>query len=304
MDLVQIIKQIILQALNSNLYNKDAVYAFTNENIAGYLESQKIEKSAKVLSICSGGDHLLNLGVKNVLNVDLVDTNPMTEYFTLGIKIPLVLAYSFEEFKLVLDFLFKSRNYDLKLEREILYSLLPLMNLKYKMFFKEIFDYYFSLQEQYHGSIKLMQILTTDYYFNMDEITFYNLYLQSESNYNTLRNMILKMNISFRQVNIFAVNENNTYDLVLCSNAIEHTYTPDCDINKLKMLFLNLNSSLKNDGVIMATYIYSFYSTVREEYKSFPINGTDITDRELLKEELIMIDSYRKDKDAVLVLRK
>lgn len=304
MDLLQKIKQVILQALNSNLYNKDSVYAFTNENIAGYLKNQKIDSNSKVLSICSGGDHLLNLGVKKVLNVDLVDINPMTEYFTLGIKVPLVLAYSFENFKQTLDFLFKSKNYDLKLERKILYGLLPLMNLKYKIFFKEVFDYYFLLQEQYHIPIKLMQILTTDYYFNMEEITFYNLYLQSENNYNTLRNIILEMNIGFRHDNIFAINERNSYDLILCSNAIEHTYIPECDIDKLKNVFLNLNSSLKSNGMIMATYIYSFYSIVREEYKSFPINGTDITDRELLQEVLIMVDSYKKDRDAVLVLKK
>lgn len=311
MDLLERIKQVILEVINDKSkindfgINKEQVYAFTNENIAGYMGQIKIPNSnAKALSVCSGGDHLLNLGVKNYLNVDLVDVNPMTEYFTLGIKVPLVLSYSYEEFKQVIDFLFKSNDYDLDKERRILYNLLPLMNLKYKLFFKEIFDCYFRLQEKFHVPIKLLQILTTDYYFNLEEITFYNLYLQQEDNYNKLRQALKKMHLSFQKDSIFDINVSDEYDLVLCSNALEHTYIPDCDIAKLRNFYNKLRSSLNKDGMICATYLYGFYDKASDSYENSPVKGTDISIREILTQELIVIDSYKNAKDAVLVLKK
>ncbi len=308
MNLMAEVKQLILEVLQDkaklNSFNPLQVYAFTNENIAGYLKNLEINPDANILTICSGGDHLLNLGVKKFRNIDLIDINPMTEYFTLGIKCSLLLVYSFEEFKKVIDFLFKSRIYDLDLEKNILYALLPFMNLKYRLFFKEVFDYYFSLQEKYHAKLKLMQILTTDYYFNMDEITFYNLYLQQEECFNRLKNCIRKMSLSFQIGSIFGIDTSNKYDLVLCSNALEHVYISECDMVKLKASFAKLRNSLTDNGLIMATYMYGFYDKVSEAYENYPIKGTDITLREVLKEEFVLLDSYKNRKDAVLVLRK
>lgn len=306
MDLMFKIKNNILNALNnsekrSEFNFKESVYAFTNENIAGYLADLDIDHNTKVFSICSGGDHLLNLGVKGVLNIDLVDINPMSEFIALGIKLSLILMCTFEDYERVIQFLFKSRVYDLTLEKKILDALLDFMDLKYRRFFEEIFDYYFRLQERYQVPVKLMQILTKDYYYKIEEITSYNLFMQSEKSYNTLKNNIRKFNLSFKNGNIFDINMRSFYDLILCSNAIEYTYIPRCDINKLKYFYENLRRSLTSKGLIMATYIYGFYNG---EYPNYPINGTDVTIREILKEELIKVDSYKDDKDAVLVLRK
>lgn len=308
MDLVAEVKKLILEVLEDkaklNSFNALQVYAFTNENIAGYTKELEMNPNSRVLTICSGGDHLLNLGVKKFRNVNLIDINPMAEYFTLGIKIPLVLASSFDSFKKRLEFLFKSKNYDLDLEKKILYGLLPFMNLRYKLFFKEVFDYYFGLQEKYHVPVKLMQILTTDYYFNMDEITFYNLYLQGEENFNTLKDTLKHLYVSFRRSNIFDINEKDTYELIMCSNALEYVYIPNLDMARLKEFFANLRNSLDDNGVIYAMYMYGFYDKVVNSYENFPIKGTDVTSREVLKENLILLDGFKNVKDAVLVLRK
>ena len=308
MDLLAEIKKLILEVLEDkaklNSFNALQVYAFTNENIAGYTKELEMNPNSKVLTICSGGDHLLNLGVKKFRNINLIDINPMAEYFTLGIKIPLVLASSFDSFKKRLDFLFKSKNYDLDLEKKLLYSLLPFMSLKYRLFFKEVFDCYFSLQEKYHVPIKLMQILTTDYYFNMDEITFYNLYLQEENNFNTLKDTLLHLSLSFRRGNIFGINEESKYELIMCSNALEYAYIPNLDMTGLKEFFSNLRNSLNDNGAIYATYMYGLYDKITDSYENFPIKGTDITNREVLKENLIILDSFKNANDAVLVLRK
>ena len=308
MDLLAEVKKLILEILQDkaklNSFNVLQVYAFTNENIAGYTKELEMNPDSNILTICSGGDHLLNLGVKKFRNINLIDINPMAEYFTLGIKLPLVLASSFDSFKKRLEFLFKSRNYDLDLEKKLLYGLLPFMSLKYKLFFKEVFDYYFSLQEKYHVPVKLMQILTTDYYFNMDEITFYNLYLQGEENFNTLKDTLRHLYVSFRRGNIFDINEKDTYELIMCSNALEYSYIPNADMAGLKDFFSNLRNSLNDNGVIYATYMYGLYDKTIDSYENFPIKGTDRTSREILKENLILLDSFKNANDAVLVLRK
>ena len=308
MDLLAEIKKLILEVLEDkaklNSFNALQVYAFTNENIAGYTKELEMNPNGNVLTICSGGDHLLNLGVKKFRNINLIDINPMAEYFTLGIKLPLVLASSFDTFKKRLEFLFKSKNYDLDLEKKLLYGLLPFMSLKYKLFFKEVFDYYFNLQEKYHVPVKLMQILTTDYYFNMDEITFYNLYLQGEENFNTLKDTLKCLCVSFQRGNIFDINEKDTYELIMCSNALEYAYIPNLDMTGLKEFFSNLRNSLNDNGAIYATYMYGLYDKITDSYENFPIKGTDITNREVLKENLIILDSFKNANDAVLVLRK
>jgi len=308
MDLVAEVKKLILEVLEDkaklNSFNALQVYAFTNENIAGYTKELEMNLNGNVLTICSGGAHLLNLGVKKFRNINLIDINPMAEYFTLGIKLPLVLASSFDSFKKRLEFLFKSRNYDLDLEKKLLYGLLPFMSLKYKLFFKEVFDYYFSLQEKYHVPVKLMQILTMDYYFNMEEITFYNLYLQREDNFNTLKDALMHLSLSFRRGNVFDVNENDTYELIMCSNALEYAYIPNFDMTRVKEFFSNLRNSLNDNGVIYATYMYGLYDKITDSYENFPIKGTDVTSREVLKENLILLDSFKNANDAVLVLRK
>ena len=77
-------KKIILNALKNNTReNTKTVYAFTNENMRDYLKGINNECT---LSICSSGDQYFNLVGLNAKEIDLVDTNFLTEYYTLGIK--------------------------------------------------------------------------------------------------------------------------------------------------------------------------------------------------------------------------
>ena len=70
------VKKLILEVLHDkaklNIFNALQVYAFTNENIAGYTKELEITPNSRVLTICSGGDHLLTLGVKKFRNVNLI----------------------------------------------------------------------------------------------------------------------------------------------------------------------------------------------------------------------------------------
>lgn len=294
------IKLIILNALQTNDRSRNdlAVYAFTNENIKAYLEgiNGKI-----VLSICSSGDQYLNLIRNNFEDIDLIDMNPLTEYYTLGIKQALILGFSYEEYLKVITLLYKKQ--EKEIEKEILEYLLNWMLPKYQTFWHEVFTYYFKLQEKYQREISLLQILTQDYYFDLDEITFFNSYLEREESYEKVRNNLIKVNSKFILGNILNYESKKKYDLILCSNILEYFYHPNLDIKKLHELYQPLLKMLNEKGVIYADYIYGLYQD--NELRTFPIGGLNITGRELLKEEIKLIPNYRgHDQNAILVLRR
>ena len=294
------VKKVILNALQTNDRSRNnlAVYAFTNENIKAYLEGIK-GKSA--LSVCSSGDQYFNLIGQNFLDIDLIDINPLAEYYALGIKQALILGFSYEEYLKIITLLFKKPAKEL--EKEILEYLLKWMSPKYQIFWQEIFNYYFKLQEKYQREISLLQILTQDYYFDLDEIIFLNHYLEGKEKYERTKHNLLSVNSNFILGNILNYESSKKYDLILCSNILEYFYHPNLDIKRLHQLYQPLLNMLNEQGIIYADYIYGLYQD--RELRTFPIGGANITGRELLKEEIKLIPNYRgKDQNAVLILRR
>lgn len=298
--MIKDIQDLILNALKNKQYSSFQVYAFTNENIKGYL---KRIKGDNVLSICSSGDLYLNLLNHGFSNIDLVDINPLTEYYALGIKQTMITIFSYEEYIKIITLLFKSLKNITNEEKQIFKILLKYMSPKYRNFWSLIFEFYLQLQTQYKKDLTLFQILTQDYYFNLEEIKFYNEYLSNEQDYEKVRNRMNQVQVTFTQTNILNFQKEKEYDLILCSNILEHLYCPELDINKLKEMYHNLKEHLTLNGKIYASYIYSLYTN--GELRTYPIGGTDITGRNLLKEEILLIPSYYLDEqNGVLVLRK
>lgn len=294
-------KKIIKNALTNNdrRTNYLSVYAFTNENIKDYLKG--VEGNI-ALAICSSGDQYLNLIHQNFNHIDLIDTNPLTEYYALGIKKALILGLTYEEYLKAIKILLKD-NDNLDLERKILNYLLNFMEPKYRLFWQEIFAYYFSLQKLYQRKITLLQILTQDYYFDLTEIKFLNTYLYKKENYDLVRKNLKRTILSFTLGDILNFDSEEKYDLILCSNIMEYIYDPNLDIKKLHKLFANLLTLLNKDGLIYANYIYGLYQD--QELRTFPIGGANITGRELLKEEIKLVPSARgEDQNGVLILRR
>lgn len=294
------VKKVILNALQTNDRSRNnlAVYAFTNENIKAYLEGIK---GRSALSVCSSGDQYFNLIGQNFLDIDLIDINPLAEYYALGIKQALILGFSYEEYLKVITLLFKKPAKEL--EKEILEYLLKWMLPKYQIFWQEIFNYYFKLQEKYQREISLLQILTQDYYFDLEEIIFLNHYLEGKEKYEKTKHNLLSVNSNFILGNILNHESSKKYDLILCSNILEYFYHPNLDIKRLHQLYQPLLNMLNEQGIIYADYIYGLYQD--KELRTFPIGGANITGRELLKEEIKLIPNYRgKDQNAVLILRR
>ena len=301
MDLLVQVKFIILNALKNNIKtHTERVYAFTNENVDGYLKEVRGDSA---LSICSSGDQYFNLVIHGFSTVHLIDTNPLSEYYTLGIKRALILGFSYEDYFRVIRYLFKNKSADEDLEKQILLYLLEFMEEKYVLFWSKVFHYYFELQNLYHLDVTLFQLLTQDYYFDKDEISFYNTYLQSKEQYEELKRKIDSVNIKFIWGNILDYSFDQQYDLILCSNVLEHSYYPNCNIKELKHIYEPLLQYLSWYGKIYASYLFDLYQD--GDMRSYPIGGLDVRARELLKEEVLFIPSYRKENmNGVLVLRK
>ena len=305
MNFQELVKLSILKRLRDNIVSNDlAVYAFTNENINDYLNKLKKDKIDKVLTVLASGDHLYNLALIKPPLVDLVDINPLTEYYALGFKKALFKMCDYGEYIEAIYYLFKSDNYDIDIEKKFWEKLFNLIEEKYQPFFRDIITFYFKMQKIYKRKIRLMQILTKDYYYNEEALRLYNGYMMSEENYEKLKEFLDIVKVSFNKQNIFLEDKKDYYDLIMASNVLDYVIKREFNMDSLYSLYRSLRNSLKGDGIIMAHYIYSFLDKKTLSYKSYPIPSTDILERELKREELIWTDKYKGDKDAVLVLRK
>ncbi len=291
------------QIIGLNSDSNMPVYAFTNENINDLLTKLNLNSTNKVLTIAGSGDQFFNLATKGLSKIDLIDINPLSEYYILGFKLALIKMCDFEDITSIFDLLFKNRHFNFEEEIKILKILVLYMPFKYQEFWQKIIDYYYTLQSKYLKNIKLMQILTKDYYYNLEEITFYNTYLQSKESYQNLQAMLNYLKPTFYHASLYTTKLSTRYDLIFCSNILEYYYHQNMTLPDLKKLYAKLYPNLSPNGLILASYMYSFINNFHE-YSNYPIGGKDITSRELLKEELLYVPSYHSNcKDAVLVLR-
>lgn len=92
-----------------------------------------------------------------------------------------------------------------------------------------------------------------------------NLYLQSDDNYELLRNRLLENRIDFINGSIFDIGDNlddKTYDRMILSNVIQ--YLEMYSINKdkykvLKNMFETLKDHLSEEGIIQLLYYFNTY---------------------------------------------
>ncbi len=299
--MLQQIKNLIYQKIvNNEDCDELTVYAFTNENINGYLKELELDSNKKVLTIGSSGDHFFNLLINGVSKIDLIDINPVSRIY-IEIKKALMMIGNLEDYQKLLEFSFKNFNWNLELEKKSWDLIIRYANLEYKTVLRDIFDYYYKLQVIYQKKIKLLQIFTKDYYYDWEELLFYNAYLRSKQEFLKLKSKLKDIQVSSYVGDIFQFMMQDNYDLVLASNALE--YTINHSLDDVYKRFKKLRQSITSEGIILASYIYNFRDII-DEYSNYPINGSNVSYRELLREELLWVDNYNHNKDAVLVLRK
>lgn len=273
-----------------NTFSKySKIYASTNENIDGYLSKLNMEDKNSVLTVMSSGDHPFNVACYGVKDIDTFDINMLTKYFVLGLKRSAILTFNYKQYIRYMNKLFYTKNIDEM--SELIKLIMPSMDSEYRIYWKEIIDYNYQLQKKYKTHLNLFQLLSLDKEFTTD-----NLYLLNEDNYNSLRNLLIKINITFTCCDCHELPNmfKKKYNLIILSNVLDYffknkKYRFGWKYKKLAEFEKSINPLLTNNGEIVLNYVFDYHKGQNEI-----IQYSTISERDLRGEEIITFPSIRE----------
>ena len=305
-------KRIFKQVLNKSYYDRSwdfakfsRFYLKTNENIAEYLKEVDFEHAKNALTVLASGDQYLNLLYNGITSIDTFDTNYITFYYALGIKRAMIIKYNYHRYLEVLKTITKQET-NLDEITSIIYELLPLMDKDTKQFWQKTADYNYKLQKNAKNPLNLFGMLSIDYY-NLSEntLTAGNAFLHSEENYNKLKNIIEKANISFKLADGANLKQefNEKYDIIMLSNIMDFFWFNCCwgqyfGYSKLEGYRNEILSMLNDNGIAFLNYIFSMQSDSL-------IRGSLLNESVLTEEEVVKFpDITGKIEAGMLLVRK
>lgn len=276
-------------------------YLWTNENIKEYINKKYISEYNSALSVTASGDHLFNLILNNVLNIDTFDTNTLTEYNVLGLKKALIEKFKYNDFLTICELI---ANNMLTLEETtyLIKDLLPLMDKKYRKYWQNISEYNYQLQKNNDECLDLFAML----FININEKNNFirrNSYLVGKDNYDKFKENMMRANINFyctNAINILDTFPNQKYDVILLSNILDYI-TINWNYEQLKKFEDELLFITNNNGKIFLAYLLNYYNKNNKNI----FRRADIKKEELINEIIIELkEKDYKHNDAVILIRK
>lgn len=276
-------------------------YLWTNENIKEYINKKYISEYNSALSVTGSGDHLFNLILNNVLNIDTFDTNTLTEYNVLGLKKALIEKFKYNDFLTICELI---ANNMLTLEETtyLIKDLLPLMDKKYRKYWQKISEYNYQLQKNNDEYLDLFAML----FININEKNNFirkNSYLISKDNYDKFKENMMRANINFyctNAINILDTFPNQKYDVILLSNILDYI-TINWNYEQLRKFEDELLFITNNNGKIFLAYLLNYYNKNNKNI----FRRADIKKEELINEIIIELkEKDYKHNDAVILIRK
>ena len=276
-------------------------YLWTNENIKEYINKKYISEYNSALSVTASGDHLFNLILHNVLNIDTFDTNTLTEYNVLGLKKALIEKFKYNDFLTICELI---ANNMLTLEETtyLIKDLLPLMDKKYRKYWQKISEYNYQLQKNNDEYLDLFAML----FININEKNNFirkNSYLISKDNYGKFKENMMRANINFyctNAINILDTFPNQKYDVILLSNILDYI-TINWNYEQLRKFEDELLFITNNNGKIFLAYLLNYYNKNNKNI----FRRADIKKEELINEIIIELkEKDYKHNDAVILIRK
>lgn len=276
-------------------------YLWTNENIKEYINKKYISEYNSALSVTASGDHLFNLILNNVLNIDTFDTNTLTEYNVLGLKKALIEKFKYNDFLTICELI---ANNMLTLEETtyLIKDLLPLMDKKYRKYWQNISEYNYQLQKNNDEYLDLFAML----FININEKNNFirrNSYLMGKDNYDKFKENMMRANINFyctNAINILDTFPNQKYDVILLSNILDYI-TINWNYEQLRKFEDELLSITNNNGKIFLAYLLNYYNKNNKNI----FRRADIKKEELINEIIIALkEKDYKHNDAVILIRK
>lgn len=303
-----LIHELYRYSVDANIYNMfNHIYPFSTENIKGYYELLDLENK-DILTIGASGDHTINLELENVKSSDYFDINPFTKYYY-ELKIAAIKSLDYNEF---LEFFcyedypktFKKNKKAFNLE--MYKKIAPYLKDDTKIFWDSLYL-----------EVSGIDIRNSNLFSKDEEplrvIKKANNYLD-EFNYNNLKNNI-KLTPNFYQSNIVRLDKklNKQYDIIMLSNIaqyIEGLFDKN-HLENLKEVILKLEDKLKDNGIIIVSYLYDIYG--RYDYNNTPliydlrrvrnvIRGLEIIDFEGIQN--LKFEASKNIKDGILIYKK
>jgi len=303
-----LIHELYRYSTDANIYNMfNHIYPFSTENIKGYYELLDLENK-DILTIGASGDHTINLEFENVKSSDYFDINPFTKYYY-ELKIAAIKSLDYNEF---LEFFcyedypktFNKNKKDFNID--MYKKIAPYLKDDTKIFWDSLYL-----------EVSGIDIRNSNLFSKDEEplrvIKKSNNYLD-ENNYNNLKNNI-KLTPNFYQSNIVRLDKklNKQYDIIMLSNIaqyIEGLFNKN-HLENLKEVILKLEDKLKDNGIIIVSYLYDIYG--RYDYNNTPliydlrrvrnvIRGLEIIDFEGIQN--LKFEASKNIKDGILIYKK
>ena len=284
------------------------VWYGTTENIKEYFELIEWEQVKKVLTVCSSGDHILNLVNKGVMIIDSFDLNPLT-FLYLNLRIAFILAFDYEDYFKYFNKLSIASRSEIQ-EYEIFSLIKSYLSSSLLFFWEEL--YRENLSRNKHSSMErgLLGKFCMHYSpFCTSKLR--NQWLYEKSEYEKTKQNLKKCIINFKCANVLDIPHifSERYDKILLSNIADYLRTPSDSFEKF--VRNELASMLNINGEILAAYIYHFIDN--GEYRGIHFkNGCDSNysvfenNYQILEVSYIDEFGFREygSKDAVLVYKK
>lgn len=295
------------QVINHEAFEKgfSRIYPFTTENIAGYIDYFDL-KNKSLLTVGSSLDQALNAILCDCQDVTVLDLNPHTKYYYY-LKIAALLELDRKQFLEYLRYkdypkVFKDNRDVFKIEVfNKLKNTLRLLDYESYLYWDEIFQCY------NHFKIRIRL-------FKQDENRTYtiidcNKYLQSDEQYQALRNKVKKYIPKFITADICDIELKREYDNIWLSNICQYITEEE----KICSLFERTSNALTSNGKLLFSYLYNTVRDTKYQENYGIIYNLDriyelLAEKDLALETFTGIDGLRfKDnafKDSVLIYQK
>ena len=285
------------------LYFNRNIFAFTTENISGYINYFDL-KDKSLLTVGSSGDQIINATLFDPKSITLYDIAPESKYYYY-LKAAGVISLTKDEF---LEF-FRYKDYNgvynpnvfnMKSYNKIKKTLKHLNKNAY-LYYEELFNTF--------SNITIRKALFHPCEYSTDKIEKFNIYLSSNISYDMAATKLKVVKPKFVCRDILDINSSHKYDNIWLSNIA--TWFDRKDI--IDKLASKSYDCLNEEGKLLLSYLYT--ATTEFIYESHFAPIYDIkTILQKYKEyniELKEFDGVRYDsddiedkKDSVLLLKK
>ena len=292
------------------------IYPWTNENVSAYLSLPIVDINSKnnALSVLAGGDHLFNLIINGIKEIDTFDINEITKYYALGLKRAMILKYDFDKFKVEMNRLWNANGEELY---EIIRQLYINMDQEYKSFWQALIEFDYKYKKDNPSKNNFIHALATVGSLELPgmHITHngeYDEKFLTKENYKKLRELLPNITINFERCNAFELYKyfkrySKQYDLILLSNIFNYYWyyrlcqgikPNEWSYNFLKEYESKIAPLTRENTIVFLQYVFYAQANNGIIFDQSKIKQTDLCDEEMYR---IPSKDSSSQKDVVLI---